>query len=334
MSLAPAAALAGVLLALVAAPAPAGQSPEAEKKAKQQAAYVEKREAKLREPWLAGYGWTPDLDAARKRAAAEKKPVFAYFTRSYSTCPKCEQLQGRLLATEGFREFAKGVVLYVHLATRVEGEKDADLLKEREGAACHYVAVLDAEGNFLAEMEEASLDALRLMLVDAEEYRALRALKEPKPIERLRLLGKELDRGLLDGPGYRSKAGAIEGLDAEGEKERSGVLDGIDIDVQLERHRRITTPDSPLHDEIAGIFFRMYKAGRFPVKKRQAGAFYEAVLEQAVKGKDPDAYAGALERMVKALGESKFLEPYYAEKRKELDALRKEREGRKDPPPK
>lgn len=41
-------------------------------------------EAKLAKPFVAAGGWVADYDLARERAAAEKKFLFAYFTRSYS----------------------------------------------------------------------------------------------------------------------------------------------------------------------------------------------------------------------------------------------------------
>jgi hypothetical protein len=79
-----AAAFAGILLAASATPAAALQDPAAEKKAKQQADFKEKYEAKLKEPWLVDYGWITDYDKAREKAAADGKLMVGYFTRSYS----------------------------------------------------------------------------------------------------------------------------------------------------------------------------------------------------------------------------------------------------------
>jgi hypothetical protein len=76
--------LAGILVAAAASPAAAFQDPVADKKAKQQADFKAKYEEKLKEPWLADYGWLTDYDKAREKAAAEKKLIVTYFTRSYS----------------------------------------------------------------------------------------------------------------------------------------------------------------------------------------------------------------------------------------------------------
>jgi hypothetical protein len=43
-----------------------------------------KLEEKLAEDWLKNGDWTTDYDKALKRAKESEKPIFAYFTRSYS----------------------------------------------------------------------------------------------------------------------------------------------------------------------------------------------------------------------------------------------------------
>jgi hypothetical protein len=45
---------------------------------------VAKYEEKLAEAWFKDGGWTDDYDAARAKAKETGKPIFAYFSRSYS----------------------------------------------------------------------------------------------------------------------------------------------------------------------------------------------------------------------------------------------------------
>jgi predicted DNA-binding protein (MmcQ/YjbR family) len=66
-----------VLLAMAASSA--AQSPEENAKQLQ-----EKLEAKLKAPFLSKAAWVHDYADAMKKATAEKKLIFAYFTRSYS----------------------------------------------------------------------------------------------------------------------------------------------------------------------------------------------------------------------------------------------------------
>jgi len=44
----------------------------------------EKLEEKLQEPFAKNVAWVLDLDEAMKQAQESGKPIFAYFTRSYS----------------------------------------------------------------------------------------------------------------------------------------------------------------------------------------------------------------------------------------------------------
>ena len=49
-----------------------------------QAELQAKYSEKIHESWFAGGGWVDDYDLARKQAAAEKKFILAYFTRTYA----------------------------------------------------------------------------------------------------------------------------------------------------------------------------------------------------------------------------------------------------------
>lgn len=71
-------ALAGIVLAFVAATA------VAQEKDAQQVKMEEQYAAKVAEPWFTNNGFTDDYDVARQRAKETGKPIFAYFTRSYA----------------------------------------------------------------------------------------------------------------------------------------------------------------------------------------------------------------------------------------------------------
>ena len=44
----------------------------------------ERRDKKLAEPWVTKSAWIIDYDKAREASTKSGKPIFAYFTRSYS----------------------------------------------------------------------------------------------------------------------------------------------------------------------------------------------------------------------------------------------------------
>lgn len=68
-------ALLALAFAFAAARAPA-QSPED---------FAKLRDEKLKKPFLTKASWFTDYDKARAESKQSGKPIFAYFTRSYST---------------------------------------------------------------------------------------------------------------------------------------------------------------------------------------------------------------------------------------------------------
>jgi hypothetical protein len=70
------AAFSGLLIAMFATAAFAQLPPQAELK--------KKLEAKLAEPVFQQNDWITDYDQARAKAKDSGKPIFAYFSRSYS----------------------------------------------------------------------------------------------------------------------------------------------------------------------------------------------------------------------------------------------------------
>jgi hypothetical protein len=68
--------LCGIFLAAFAGTAAAQLPPQEE---------LQKRlDAKLSQAWIQANPWITDYDAARQKAKETGKPIFAYFTRSYS----------------------------------------------------------------------------------------------------------------------------------------------------------------------------------------------------------------------------------------------------------
>jgi len=311
-----------VLAALLAPSAFAQQSPDAAKNARRQADFKARLGAKLKEPWLADGGWMTDYDRARAKAAAEGKLVVAYFSPSYASSPPCEQFEGAVLATEGFRAFAKGIVLFAHFTSRVEGEKYGDLWKEKGGKEFPWVVALDPEGNVLGELGERNLDGLAAMVRDGADYRVLRAKKDLAPAERLRLLELQLDRALLKPEEFRAQAAAIEGLDAATAKRRDTDIVHIDIDRETEPFYR-GEPDAALKARVGKVFAEMYRAGRVPTESGRIGTFYSLIQDYAESVKDADLFAATIPPLKEAWGTGKRLEPFYKQMEDRLAALRK-----------
>ena len=68
------------ILPLTAALAVAAPGLEAQNQERMKANYAKM----LEHEWYTGGGWTTDFDAAKRKAKETGKPIFAYFTRTYS----------------------------------------------------------------------------------------------------------------------------------------------------------------------------------------------------------------------------------------------------------
>lgn len=73
-----------ILTLLVAALAGLSLSAQVRRPQKTQAELERSYADKLEQSWFVDGGWTDDYDLARKRAAAQNKFIFAYFTRTYA----------------------------------------------------------------------------------------------------------------------------------------------------------------------------------------------------------------------------------------------------------
>jgi hypothetical protein len=296
--------LAGLVLLCAAAPARAQDAPDADRKARQQAELKEKYDAKVKEPWLKDGGWITDLDRAREKAAAERKIILAYFTVSYLTSEPCEKLEGRLLASEEFRKMAGAYVLYVNVASRLEGEKHTDLLKAVGGWQVPWFGALGPNGEVLAVMDTKSLNAETVgrMMGKGAEYFSLVSKKDLTPIERIRMIDLDFDAGRAEEPECRKRAAALQqGLDREGLAALDRVLVRLDVAVELAKYKKALSPDPKFKIAAGKVFTEMYRAGRIPVLKREADSFFSFILDYAEDQKDIPLFEMAMGRVAESV---------------------------------
>ena len=100
-----------------------------------------------------------------------------------------------MLSTAEFREFAKGVVPFLHVTSQVEGDKYPDLLSEKGGRGFPHVVCMDAEGGVLAVLNARTVDGFKDMMKRGAEFQALVAKKDRTPAEELSVLKAELGLG-------------------------------------------------------------------------------------------------------------------------------------------
>src|SRR5262249_33868535 len=112
----------------------------------------QKLDAKLAKAEFKQAPWLTDYEAARAKAKAEGKLVLAYFTRSYSPGPPCEEEEHEVLATDEFARWSRQVVLFLHVTAQppagkpLPGDKHPLLLYELGGNAFPTLSYVDADG--------------------------------------------------------------------------------------------------------------------------------------------------------------------------------------------
>ena len=90
---------------------------------------IKRRDEKLNESWVKKADWITDFDKARATAKASGKPIFAYFTRSYSVCPYCYRLEASVFGEDVVRDGWEKR-LYHFIMVYAESEKNAKLFEE------------------------------------------------------------------------------------------------------------------------------------------------------------------------------------------------------------
>ena len=198
-----------------------------------------------------------------------------------------------MLSTEEFRGFAKGVVPFLHVTSRLEGEKYGNLLSEKGGQGFPHLVAMDAEGEVIGVVSgERSVAGFTRLMKDAADYSTLRGKKGRSPAEEVRLLGFELGMDRVTEADARTRAAALKDLDADPKKALDALLLGLDIQAEL---KLIKGPDPALRIAAGKDFAAMWKEGRRPGSDDGVfQPFFIYMLDYAESEKDAAHFEKAL----------------------------------------
>lgn len=266
-------------LALIAAFAPAQE--------KTQEQLVALREEKLSKTVFQKAEWMLDYDAARAKAKAAGKPIFAYFTRSYAHCGPCEMLESSLLSTPEFVEFSKSSVLFLHVTSRVADEPYPKLLSEKGFGGFPSICFLDADGNVTVRNLQREIGSLTHARAQLDQLAALRArvaaaaAKDAVDAEAARdLLFVEMDLQMVTPEQVRDRTKAMQLADADRERIERFLVDA-EVRVLRGKARELGA------DEIGKLFAAMVQTARLPSAENEV-YFWQMVLGHAAKVRDAE----------------------------------------------
>jgi hypothetical protein len=186
------------------------------------------------------------------------------------------------------------VVLFCHVTSRVEADKDQGLLQEKGGRGFPYLVWMDAEGNVLAKQGErtvAGFEKTRTNLVAFAEMDAkFQKGDKAAGIDAL-IAGMELGRYTADDAAKMlPKLGKIP---ADKQKKIDGMLVNAEVD-----KLSTTVRNKEQAAEAGRKFVEMEKAGKIPTG-RTALSFYSMMLETHEADKDVKAFEKTLETLKK-----------------------------------
>lgn len=271
-----------ISLALMAAVAAA--------QAKTQEQLIALRDEKLGKRVFTLAEWTADFDAAMAASAETGKPILAYFTRSYAHCGPCDSLESGMLSSPEFQEFAKSVVLFVHVTSHVEGEQHPHLLREKGFVSFPSLCFMDADGRVTVrapQRDVASLGAVRARLGELAELRDLAAEGDVDASRRLFLCEIELD--MLTAAQIQEHRNKFE-LDEEETARVEQALVDLEVRAMRARSREIGA------DAIGKRLAEIAREGRAP-STDSAQFFWQMTLNWCAKNGDSELAQQAFDQL-------------------------------------
>ena len=254
-------------------------APFAAAQAKTQEQLAALRDEKLGKKVFTRAEWSFDFDEAMENASGSGKPILAYFTRSYAHSGPCDALESGLLSSPEFVEFAKSVVLFVHVTSHCEDDDRPHLLRELGFVSHPSLCFLDAEGKVTVRSPQRDVPSLvrsRDLLLELDGLRA--AAEEGDEDAPRGVFLCEVELGMLTSEQIRQRMGTFE-LD---EEERA-MVDQALVDLEVRELRSKTRELGA--DTVGKKMADMARAGRKP-SADGSQFFWQMVLSWCAKNSD------------------------------------------------
>lgn len=118
-------------------------------------------QAKLDRPFAKAIPWEDGFEKALVKARNKKLPVLAYFTRSYSVCRPCNELEAGALVSDWWIRESTKFVPYLNIMARMKDKPDQELFYEKGGRSFPYLVVMDLDGEVQQVVNVRSANVLR-----------------------------------------------------------------------------------------------------------------------------------------------------------------------------
>jgi hypothetical protein len=178
-----------------------------------------------------------------------------------------------------FESFAKNVVLFCHITSRVSTDPDQDLLEEKGGEGFPYIVFMDADGNVLSKHEGGrTVDAFEKSRQDVDiYYKAKSAAAKGDKAAEADVVLSEIDFGILTKEAGEAK------------------LKGLKLKPEQEKRRAQVFYNAEVKDLVSGAalgkrFYDDLKAGKKPTKDDLLGPYYQNIMTYGEQAKKADVF--------------------------------------------
>jgi len=243
-------------------------------------------------------------------------------------------LESGALSDDGFPEFGKEVVLFIHITTQIEGRKDEKLFSEIGGTGFPHVVAMNPAGKVIGELhwEKRTVDGCRELMKDGKAFTELMAKAEKGDNgARIEYFPKALKLGHFKLAEAKTYYAGLKNVPAEAKKEIDGLLAGLEMkDILAPLSRPIMDRAKVKELQVAAgrKLWEMEQGSRVPGEEDDAITFYALIVIAAEEDKNLPAFERGLSVLKDRFGSK--VKRFIDQKQPVLDKLKEEKEEKKD----
>jgi hypothetical protein len=197
-------------------------------------------------------------------------------------------LESGSLSTAEFKEFAKGVILFCHITSKIPDDGYQSLMHAVGGKGFPTLVFMDGMGKVVGEvdvLEGTTVAHFKTVLANAKRRLLLLDKEKLTDTETVEMFVLDFELGFLEYDDAKERKANLPKLEGESAKRVAAVMANLQTaDHLVPRPRGLKAIR-----EVGGEFHEMAKAGRVPTKKSLLAAFWTYMFAWAEGAKDVKA---------------------------------------------
>ncbi len=231
-------------------------------------------------------------------------------------------MEGGPLLEDAFVEFAKKVVLFCHITTRIESDPHQDLLQKKGGKGFPYLVFMDSEGNVVAPHQgQRDAAGFEASLAKAAAFMDLKAKADAgDKAAKAEFLVTQLEMGAMPLSEFEEKIKEAGELSKDLQARLEGVRANAEFSEILQSIGQ--KPENEAVAEAGAKLVEMKKAGHVPAGEQEFSTFHSILLEYAFTQKDAAMFEESLGALKERFGSNPQAQGYFEAQEKRLAELK------------